>query len=310
MRANEEGIFSGVDESAYHADNEHEIPSLSASLAKILIDQTPAHCFTASQRLNPRFKEKNKSLWDKGKICHKMMLGSDAAIVEVPVEDWRTKEAKKLRDEAYEMKKTPVLYGDLADAREMANAGHRQLEMLETGNPLSHGEPEVVIRWKEEFAVYGKVVSVWCRSRIDWLNRESEDCVDYKSTSASAEPLAWSRHQLFNLGFHYQSAFYRRGLRRLTQLGLLKMHDPNFMFIVQEQADPYLLSVIAPSAESIENADKQVQKAMLTWARCLERKQWPGYAPTVHIVSEPRWYAAQAEAREEHVASEDIARAL
>lgn len=309
MKPNEEGIFT-EDEAAYHADKDYEIPSLSSSLAKLIIAKTPAHCFAASQRLNPRYKSKNAALWDKGKIAHKLVLGSDAQIVEVNADDWRTKEARAMRADAYAANKTPVLSRDLAEGAEMASAARRQLADLEAGNPYTYGRPEIVIRWKEEFAIHGRVVTVWCRSRIDWLDEASEDCVDYKSTSASAEPVTWTKFQMFKLGFHYQAAFYRRGLRRLTQLGKLKMHDPNFLFVVQEMEDPYLLSVVSPSVESLDAADSDVQQAMLKWARCLEENKWPGYATVVHVVNEPKWYAREMQMREEHVPSEDIARSL
>ena len=52
------GIY-GMSEDCYHADPA-DAPSLSASIAKILIAETPLHAWTAHPKLNPNFVREEK----------------------------------------------------------------------------------------------------------------------------------------------------------------------------------------------------------------------------------------------------------
>src|ERR1700685_307777 len=98
MKPNVEGLFVDTPEDAYHADAMHEIPSLSASLAKYLIEATPLHCWWNCARLNPKFKPKESDSFDRGKIAHAWTLGHGADVVEVPFDNWRTKEARDMKE--------------------------------------------------------------------------------------------------------------------------------------------------------------------------------------------------------------------
>lgn len=58
----------------YHSDPAPE-PSLSSSVAKVLIAETPLHAWTASPRLNPDWEPEVKKAFDIGTAAHRLVLG-------------------------------------------------------------------------------------------------------------------------------------------------------------------------------------------------------------------------------------------
>ncbi len=296
MKPNAEGLFYSVPADRYHADAEHEIPHLSASIAKcgIMEDEggTARHMWAACARLNPNFRPKFKKSWDRGSAAHALTLHSGADIVRIDADDWRPKSAQQARDGARMFGKIPILEKDYADLLAMHEAQNDQLEDLEGGNPFWTGKPEVVMRWCDEFAVHGKVYRVWCRARLDWFSEESANLYDYKSTELTANPVVWTRRTMWNQGAPYQAAFYRRGIRRLAQLGIVKAHDPDFLFVLQESTSPFCLSLISVPSDitpswSNESADDAILRAMVLWHDCLEGGaepfNWPGYDGGVYV---------------------------
>lgn len=315
MKPNEEGIFVGEPEEVYHADKVYQTPALSASLAKLLIDATPRHCFSASERMNPKFARKDTDRFDRGKVVHAWTLRSDSAVIEAPYDSWRTKESQTFKTLARSTGKVPVLTADYQELKEMVAEQRYQLDGLDGGNPFASGDPEVVIRWREDFVWHGKPRSIWCRARLDNLNVEFDNAYDLKSTQASARPEDWTRKTMWGIGAPYQACHYRRGLRRLTQLGILKMHDPDFIFIVAESEAPFCLSAInVPSSirqwGSEKTADEKLIEAYALWADCLESGEWPGYSPEIHVAEGARTQGARPEpstaGASPHLDSQDV----
>lgn len=284
--------FYDIGEKAYHADPCVE-PSLSNSIAKTLINQSPRHAMTAHPRLNPDWQATNSMQFDLGKAAHELMLGDGAGIVEVDSDAYRTKDAKTARDAAYADGKIPVLPHQLEEAKAMVAAGKLQLALhADASEAFTDGTPEQVVIWQEG--------ETWCRSMLDWLPDDLSSPVvvyDYKTTATSANPDSWQRH-LFDMGYDMQAAFYRRGLRALTRRDLVV----DFRFIVQENSPPYALSVIGLTPAGIDMADRKVDAALKSWRWCLANNRWPGYPKRTAYVDPPSWHETrwlEREAREE-----------
>ena len=300
MKPDEEGIYLGEAEEVYHSDKVYETPALSASLCKLLIDATPRHAFHASERLNPSFIRKDTDRFDRGKVAHAWTLRSDAAVREIMADSWRTKAAQAERDAARAAGQIPCLTEDYAELKEMVAAQREQLEALECGNPFTGGEPEVVIRWLEEFVWHGKVYNVRCRARLDYLRTDIDNAFDFKSTEASARPEEWTRRTMWAIGSPYQACHYRAGLRRLTQLGILAMNDPDFVFIVGESKPPYCLSAITVPSDirkfsTDKTAEEKWREALVLWSQCLESGEWPGYPTNIYCAESPHPRGARPE---------------
>lgn len=328
MIENEEGIFFDEPSEVYHRDDTYRVPSLSSSLAKILIAETPRHCWWASRRLNPKWRDTYKKEWDRGAVAHALILNSadQSKITIIKAADWRAKGAREQRDAARDEGLIPILADDCDELMEMRDAALEQLEALEFGNPFAIGSPEVTIRWKEELlTAEGEVVTVWCRARADWYNPESENLYDLKTSAASINPAQWARFTSWSIGAPYQSAFYRAGLRRLTQLGILQQHDPDFLFLLAESKPPYCLALVNFPPDIRQrygerSADEKLTEAMLKWAHCLKTNEWPGYSTDVYIAEgarpivtrepTPEQAAPDPKSAQFHVNSDDIARGV
>lgn len=63
---------------AYHQDPAPQ-PSLSSSIAKILLDQSPRHAWLAHPKLNPNYVAEEDSRFDIGTAAHVMMLERDSS---------------------------------------------------------------------------------------------------------------------------------------------------------------------------------------------------------------------------------------
>ena len=193
---------------------------------------------------------------------------------------WTNDAIRAARDLAYSNGLIPCLPWDLKTITEMAAEARAFVALSEIGDLFADGRPEVVLVWQEDNGV-------WCRAMIDWLTRDNVRALDYKSTT-SAEPDAFGRH-MRSMGYAIQSAFYRRGLRRLAEC------EPEFYFLAQEVAAPHACSLHALSNASTEIADAKVERAIQVWGDCLASGEWPGYGGRVHYQEPTTWEMTEHE---------------
>lgn len=263
----------------YHADPAPQ-PSLSSSIAHILLDQSPQHAWLAHPRLNPRYVRETDSRFDLGSAAHMMLLERrEDRIVRVQADDWRTKAAKEERDAAQAVGKYAVLDRQFKDIKEMCDAARKFLMRTELGNILDTGDAEQTLVWEDN--------GVWCRARPDLMSKDRKIVLDYKST-ASAEPGAFSR-QIGRLGYDLQDQFYSRGVEVLT--GAL----PTFVFLAQEITAPYACSLVALSNAYQFVGQNKVSRALDLWKTCLLEDSWPAYNPRIHYAEPKPWDLTLAE---------------
>ena len=288
------GIYT-IDAVTYHGDP-CAAPSLSASIAKLLINQSPLHAFYAHPRLSANPVRYEADYMDVGVICHALLLeGADVAhVIQATrkegsgknrvdtgelVTDYRTKEAREERDAARASGKVPILASKMEPITEMLKAIRPQLDEHEASNAFTDGKPEQVIVWREESGIY-------CRARLDWLHDSHCFIDDFKTTGGSAAPEVISR-KIFQDGLDIQAAFYRRGLQMID--GNMGSDHPQFRFIFQETDPPYAVSVysLAPSALSL--AEAKVEYAIEKWGECLKSGKWPGYENRIVYAEASPW---------------------
>jgi hypothetical protein len=260
------------------------MPSLSSSIANLLLTRSPRHAWQAHPKLNPQWRaaEATSEMY-AGSIAHQMLLeGHYESAVIVDADDWRTKAAKEQRDQAVAEGCYPILRRKFEPLREMVAAAYEQLNALRID--LTLGQDEETAVWQEG--------SAWCRARFD---KRAGDLYDYKTTD-NAEPNAFAR-RIAQMGYDVQAAFYQRGVHLLTG------EIPRFLFIVQETEAPYLLSVIELEPAWLELAHIKVDHAIRTWQECMESGRWPGYPQHIATAVMPGWAVSQWE---EVQASADI----
>lgn len=263
----------------YHADP-CEAPSLSSSIAKLLVDRSPWHAWFNHARLNPNFEPKEKDSFDLGSAFHTLFLGTGAEIVEIEASDWRTSEAKAARKAAREQGKTPMLSDQLRRAERMVEIVRKQIEGHEDArDAFKGGIPERTLIWREDNGV-------WCRARLDWMPHFGIAYPDLKTTAAAASPDQWGRKVMFDTGCDVQDAFYRRGLKKLE----LADEHVHLLFVVAEVDEPHAMAThrLTPAAAAM--ADRKVEHAIRLFGLCQERNWWPGYRRETAWHDPPPWH--------------------
>jgi hypothetical protein len=264
----------------YHSDPA-PTPSLSSSIARLLITASPRHAWCAHPKLNPGFQsEDDETKFDLGTAAHAYLLEGADHFTVIDAPDWRTKAAKEARDVARKAGRLPLLRERWADVVGMAEAARDQLAAYqESPRPFTGGAAEQTLLWQEG--------GIWCRARLDWLHEGHRVIDDLKSTGGSAHPDVWIRNHLFSTGFDVQAAFYLRGLKAVTG------QRATFRFVVIEDTPPYALSVVALGPEALELAERKVAHAIEVWRHCVETNTWPAYPARTCFAEVPAWESAR-----------------
>jgi PDDEXK-like domain of unknown function (DUF3799) len=276
LEITEPGIYD-IPDAEYHKD---PVPggSLSASGARRLL---PPSCPALFRHYLDHPPEPS-AVFDLGHAAHKLVLGAGPPIVALAYGDWRTKEARELRDRAHAEGETPLLRGEYEQVKAMAEAirAHPLASVLFAPET---GEPERSLFWQDP------ETGVWCRARPDWLpawRGASQRLIitDFKTT-ACAERSSFAR-SVHKFGYFQQAPFYIDGVRAL---GL--DDDPAFLFVAQEKAPPYLVTVFELDAGALAAGRAFNRRAIEVYRDCKEAGVWPGYSDDIELISLPPWAA-------------------
>ena len=261
----------------YHADPCPE-PSLSCSIAKILLDKSPKHAWMRHPRLNPDCHEDNDKKFDTGTAAHALLLQGEDVCVVLDYPDWRTNAAKGARDEAYASGRTPMLRKDYDAVRAMVDVARQAIAECSdlSGITLTDGQAERTIVWQEG--------GIWCRARLDWMSNKRDLILDYKTTGTSARPENWAR-TMAGMSGDIQPAFYQRGNAATGWPS-----RAHWAFLVQETSAPYACSFIGLSPAYLAWAAEKVEEAIRLWTACLAANDWPAYnANRIAYIEPPSW---------------------
>lgn len=277
-----------IDDERYHLDP-CEAPSLSASIAKVAVEKSMWHAWTAHVRLNPEYEVKDKAIYRSGRAFHSLLLGKGHPIQVLDYDAWRSNEAKQAKADAIEAGYTPLLTKEHDNLLPMVRAVRRQIGAREELAYAMHaGIPERVYIWQEE-TEFGPV---WCRMMVDWTPHSGPYPVDWKTTGVGAGPNQWGARTLWDTGCDIQDAFYRRGFEKVTG----QVFDA-LCFAVAETEPPYALMHHRVDPEAQEQADREVEWAIRAWARCLHSNRWPGYPTHMAWQTKPGWRSQNYEVR-------------
>lgn len=270
-----DGAYADVPEDVYHAD----VDSLSSSGARRLL---PPSCPAIFKHERDEGRPP-KAEFDFGHAAHKFVLGEGAEIISVDADDWRTKAAREVRDQAYADGKVPLLARDVAKARQMAEKVHQH----PIAGPLFRsGQPEVSLYWTD------KKTGVRLRARPDFVPDNGTSrliLADYK-TSNSALPRAFAKSAA-DYGYHQQDPWYVDGAIA-TGLG---GDDTAFVFVVQSKTPPFVVTVMELDPTAIALGRRLNRRAIDIYAECNRTGIWPGYGDHVHLINLPTWAEHQQE---------------
>src|SRR6266403_3199123 len=130
------GIYPDMDSATYFSDPAPS-PSLSQSIAKIILDNSPLHAKLEHPKLCPPvtgdddLDEKYVKAQAIGNAAHKILLGRGKEIDVLDFNDFRTKEAKLARDLAEKAGRVVILEKHMTNAEQMVAAALSQIERHE-----------------------------------------------------------------------------------------------------------------------------------------------------------------------------------
>lgn len=275
------GIYA-MSAQEYHSDPVI-LPSLSASVASILLTQSPRHAALAHPRLSLAYQPDEDSRFDLGSAAHALLLENDGSkVCVIEAADWRTKDAKAKRDEARANGLFPILAKHNFAVTAMVKAAREFIETTELAGIFTRGKPEQTVIWHSGNA--------WCRARLDWFTDDRAVILDYKTTE-SAQPEQCIR-QITRMGYDLQAEFYCRGLTDLRSGS-----TPAFVFLFQEITPPYACSLVSLSNAFREVGQRKMLAAIDLWDHCITKGQWPGYSTQIHYAEPAAWQIAEIEAQ-------------
>lgn len=297
----------------YLADPAPE-PSLSSSIAKILVEQSPAHAHLAHPRLGG-VSSPGTAATDRGSLIHRLLLEKGAEIVPVEAEDWRTKAARDAREQARTDGKIPVLLSGLVEATE---ATLRIKTTLADMDVTLHGESEVPLLWQEQAimselarradsdpALWATAAAVtgmaphweppspiWARAMLDHVIERAGRLHIYDiKTTENAHPDACLRTAV-RFGYDIQAHVYTKAAELVWPQYEGRV---SFSFLFCEPEPPYAVTVAQLDSLMRERGRRRWERAVELWSRCLHTDTWPGYATEPVTLWSPDWLLKQEE---------------
>lgn len=282
------GIYSALTAEQYHADP-CVVPSLSSTIAKLLVSKSPAHAYHAHVRLGGAKDEGDEETSDPsaskakalGELIHRLVLGKGADIEVIHEDAYRTNVAKAKRDVALAQGKLPVLAHKLPEAQAAADACRRQLDDMGYDYVYRDGQKEVVIVWSEN--------GIWLRAMVDWLlideNSKTALIRDLKTVGRSSHPSACAK-QITDMGYDLSLSFHLRGLIavRPDLAGRVKI-----AWDFLEVKPPYATTPVEISGEWQMAAEMRCERAIALWRKCTAENRWPFYADTMTRLDPRPW---------------------
>jgi hypothetical protein len=156
------GLHYDITAEAYHADPAPQ-PSLSSSIAKVMLDQSPRHAFALHPRLTEQ-PEADKSSRDMelGSAVHAAILGKGQPVHVIDADTYQTKAAKEAREYAYANGMIPLLRDDHARMAAIATAFNDQI-MVEVMSQT------VLLGWKGPLGFQKELVGDYSQAKAKKL---------------------------------------------------------------------------------------------------------------------------------------------
>ena len=292
------GIYFDIAAADYFADPA-PMPSLTQSIAKTLLDRSPAHARLEHPRLKPpkdaadEEAEKYVAAQAIGNAAHSILIGRGKDLAEANFDNFRTKAAQEFRSLNEAAGRTVVLSKHLERAHSLvANTRERLYKIgWQRAFMPGRGHGEVVVAWEQQI----KGTDIWLRSMLDWLDDQG-DVYDLKTTGLSVAPHVVGRIAA-EAGWDIQAAMHERGLNWTS--GADRKARRNYRFVAVENEPPYALTAIELSETWLTMGRKKLNIAVSMWAQCMATNTWPAYPQHAITPEYPGYKEASWLTREE-----------
>lgn len=283
------GIYPDISAEDYFADC-CPTPSLTQSIAKVLLDRSPAHARLEHPRLAPPVAEdepaeKYDAAKAIGNAAHRELIGRGKVLAVGDFPAWQSKEAKAFRAAAVADGQEPILAKHRARASALVVAARQQLHAAEWPDAFSKGQGEVVVAWQED--------GLWFRTLIDWMVSPVE-LYDLKTSGISCAPHNIGRVAA-DAGWDIQAAMHERALDAVDPKNAGRRR---FRFVAVENEPPYALVPVEMSEVWMTMGRKKLGIAIDIWRECMAADKWPAYPATPITPEYPGYMESRWLARE------------
>lgn len=271
----------------YHGDILTDVPTLNRGALLDVVTESPLHAWHRHPRFGAAGGIKPNKKMDFGSVCHELVLGAGGGIVLIVADDYKTKAAQALRDQANAEGKTPCLEKDHDRAQLCVAAFWLELDRMGLSADFKAGQSEVTALWDEEVNTAAGQVKVRCRCRFDRVfNYEPKITVFDLKIGSQSNPAGLGRH-IYNENLHVQRDFYMRGAESLNRpvLG----GRGRFIFLFMSDKPPFQLVPAELNGEFKMLGVSVVERGLGSWGRCLQTGQWPGYPAIIQQVEPPKF---------------------
>lgn len=262
----------------------HAIEAMSAGMAWTMDAECPLKAWLNSPWNAGRVAE-TAAHFDVGTASHLAVLEPhlfDDRVVAHEFATYQTKEARAIRDAAYEVGKTPLKpeeYKAVINVQE-ALQRHKLAASL-----FTEGNAEVSLQWEWN--------GVPCKARPDYLSLNNKYILDLK-TANTANPRALGRKAALE-GWHLRACWYMGGCKAVT--GTL---PERYIFVVVESKPPHIVELVELDDNALTYGEQILMRSVRLFNECMEKKHWPGYGDgSVAKLKLPTWTEFQRAEREE-----------
>jgi hypothetical protein len=273
--------FHKISKAEYHADP-CERPSLSSSIANVIVTRSPAHAWRAHPKGGNQREDESESM-RTGSLIDSLILGGDTEIVTVKADDWRTKAAKEARDLAAAAGQLAVLEHKLDGARRIADAIKLGIEAA--GIKLD-GENQLTAIWPESAGG----VDFQARARFDHISADGLTVYDLKTTGdASPNGSRLARHCI-DFGYHIQAHAYVRAVETLNPERAGRVRFRNIWAeasILRSGVAPVLVTEMAGTMREL--GARRWNQACAAFAVGISTGQWRDYSALKIAIEAPAW---------------------
>jgi len=285
MGVNSGTLIEALPHADYHARGSGP-PRLSASIARILLNDSPRHAFLAHPALGGATRSKTR-IMDRGSVLHQLCLGGELdvhliqATYENPkherfgevVTDFKTKAAQEERDAHEAAGKVVMLAREMDPLKDFARDTADRLRAGVKVNGASGPVRVDIDSGKRELSCFFSADGVSCKARLDHF--DGAVISDLKFT-ASANPKWLGRH-IYDMGLEVEMAAHTEAIE-CAKPELAGRVSSQLVFC--EVESPHLITIVQMNGEWRELGQLRWTRAKEIWARCIERNEWPGYEDT------------------------------
>lgn len=263
------GLHLNVPMSEYVNDTLCDDPTISSSMANILIERSPLHARYA----HPRFRKQEQDfsrVTNFGSAVAALVFGG-AEIDLIDGHSYASKACKEARDAALAAGRLPLLTEEMTLAYAVSDVAKAAVVSL-IGTDIV---PEATIIFRQAGAT--------CRSRPDALSSDHTVLLDLKVTGTNARDV---NRQFFSQGYDMQAAFMERAADSIDPKNIGRRE---IFYLFVEVDPPHGYSFIQVSESTLQIARKKMNAAVNLWSHCLKENKWPSYQSSRQLTSRPSY---------------------